>query len=165
MNFNICNPLIDEKIVEILTKKTCTLFEKEYKIKIDESMVDIQTLNDSKILYKINLLTMLSGEQDINLTFSFEKTLAKFLLDSFPYISYSQDEEEEMIFEIVGEFLNIVVGRLIAELKAFGINSFSTPTELFGNNKFILNKKIKACVVKLTTKYGAMMIIISMKKD
>ena len=165
MDYSLCGAVMDEGVLDSITERTIRLLEQEFSIKTNDVEVFIENLEASKSLYDITLASSISGGVNINLIFSFEKKLSKFILDSFPYVKYEPEDELEMIFETAGEVLNIVIGNAMSDLKKFGSISFSTPMEFFGSKEFILNKKIKACIVRLITKHGSMFIIFSTKKE
>lgn len=141
--------------------KTQELFENEFSMEI----LNYEVLNISKSteVNNINFVSSLSGALNANLIFSFEKSLAKKLLESFPYVEYTAEMEEEMIIETVAEFLNIVIGNAIKNITSHTSLAFSPPLALSGDSKFFCSKSFDVCKVVLKLKEGDLLIIFSTK--
>lgn len=159
LEFDNCEGCKNIEIFKPFVVKSYELLKDELKIEVDT--VHIDRLEKSIDINKINFISTLTGDIESNVIFSLDRALAKAILDGFPYIKYSPQEEEEMLFEIVAEFLNIVIGNALKEFnnKLY----FSTPTEISGENKFICRKSFDVCRIRILSKEREMMIIFSTK--
>ena len=118
-NLSIARPFIS---------KTTELFENDFSMRVlnlevDPSSIELPT---SHITYACNLSGQINGQ----LIFSFEPKLAQKLLDSFPYVEYTPDVQEEMKRECVAEFLNIVIGNAMSNLPTNELLNFSVPLHI-----------------------------------
>lgn len=139
----------------------CELLKSEYKI--DVKNTEFNEINESITINDINFITALNGQIAANLIFSFSKDLAKSVLDNFSYIEYDENNFEELILEVVSEFLNIVVGRAMKYLDSKEMLFFSPPIELTGESKLFHGNDFNICKVDIDTADGLLSIIFSTK--
>lgn len=149
------------KIAKPFVQKTIELFESDFAMKVlsTEQIV----LETSTNVNNINFISNLTGQIDASLIFSFDKQVAKKLLDSFPYLEYTPDMEDEMIVETVAEFLNIVIGNAMKHLEPVPTLRFSPPIGMTGDTKVYYGKDMQVCKIKLSLEDGEMLIIFCTK--
>lgn len=163
IDFNNCEECKNIEIAKPFVTKTYELLQNEFALEVTNT--EIVTVTEAISINNINFASTLTGAIDANLLFSFQKSLAKKLLHQFPYLEYDEEMEDEMIVETVGEFLNIVIGNAMKDIKSNTRLTFSPPLGLSGESKLFSNKNFFVCKIKLTLKEGSMMIIFSTQKD
>lgn len=163
LNLSECQKCEDVALIEPFIIKTDYFLRSEYNIGVQT--IDVQQLKKNVTLDKINFLTTLSGAVNTNLIFSFEKSLAKTILDSYQFITYTEESFEELLFEVVAEFLNLIVGRAMKDLPTDERLKFSPPIEIIGDSKMFCNDGYNICKIDITTLQGNMIIIISTEKN
>jgi CheY-specific phosphatase CheX len=159
LNLEECNKCEDVSLIEPFVVKTNEYLQSEYNISIESIIV--QKVTKSTTIGKINFLTTLSNALNTNLIFSFDKTLAKAILDNIPFLEYDDETFEEMIFEVVSEFLNLVVGRAMKDLNTGKRLRFSPPLEITGDSKLFCHDSFNICKIEILTKQGNMTMIFS----
>ena len=163
LNLDECKKCEDVALIEPFIKKADHFLRSEYNISVQS--IDVEQMKNNVALSNINFLTALSGAVNTNLIFSFEKPLAKTILDSYQYITYTEETFEELLFEVVAEFLNLVVGRAMNDLPVQERLRFSPPIEIVGDSKLFCNNQYNICKIDITTLQGDMTIIVSTQKD
>ncbi len=137
----------------------CELLQKEYNITITD--INSYHINESTKINDINFVTTLAGSIQANLIFSFSRDLAKGVLDNFSFIEYDENNFEELLLEVVSEFLNIVVGRAMAHIDSNEILNFSPPIEFTGESKLFHLNSFDICKVDISTHHGILSMIFS----
>jgi CheY-specific phosphatase CheX len=127
--------------------------------------IEAEQLTKTVSIGNINFLTALSGALNTNLIFSFEKSLAKAILDGTEFIEYDEETFEELVFEVVSEFLNLIVGRAMKDMHTEQRLQFSPPIEILGDSKLFCNSSFNICKIDITTKQGSMTMIFSTQKE
>lgn len=162
IEFKNCIECPNIETAEPYISTTIKLFESEFSMKVNKA--EIVAVEQATEVNNINLISHLSGSLTANIVFSFEKSLAKKVLDSFPYLEYDETMEDEMIIETVGEFLNIVIGHAMRNVQAHSSLHFSPPIGLTGDSKIYCGKGMQVCRIKLILDDGEMLIIFSTPK-
>lgn len=137
----------------------CELLESEYNIKI--SNISFNSIGESITINDINFITTLNGAMSANLIFSFSKELAKGVLDNFSFIEYDESNFEELLMEVVSEYLNIIVGRAMKYLDSKQSLIFTPPIELSGESKLFHSNDFDICKVDIETNHNNLSIIFS----
>lgn len=163
LNLDECQKCEDVTLIEPFIIKADHFLRSEYNISVQS--IDVEQMKNNVALSNINFLTALSGAVNTNLIFSFEKPLAKTILDSYQYITYTEETFEELLFEVVAEFLNLVVGRAMNDLPTQERLHFSPPIEIVGDSKLFCNNQYNICKIDINTLQGDMTIIVSTQKD
>ena len=159
LNLSECQKCEDVSLIEPFVIKTDHFLQSEYDIKVES--IDVKQLQNSVAIGNINFLTTLSGAVNTNLIFSFEKSLAKTILDTIPFIEYDDETFEELLFEVVSEFLNLIVGRAMKDINTDERLRFSPPIEVLGDSKIFCNDDFNICKIDFITKTGNMTMIFS----
>jgi CheY-specific phosphatase CheX len=163
LDFVNCERCKNIEVIKPFVETTFKLLKEDFSI--TPTSVEIIRLEQSVDINNINFISTLTGAVDTNLIFSFDKGLAKNVLDNFPYIEYDDDTFEELILETVSEFLNFVIGRAMKDIKSPGGLRFTTPIALSGDNRYYLGKKFEVCEIKVSASSGSMIMIFATKKD
>jgi len=158
-----CQNCEDVSLIKPFVIKTDHFLKSEYNIDIQS--IHVEQLKNTVNIGNINFLTNLSGAVNTNLIFSFEKDLAKSILDSIPFVEYTQESFEELMFEVVSEFLNLVVGRAMKDIKTDERLRFSPPIEILGDSKLFCNSDFNICKIDFTTLQGNMTMLFSTQKE
>lgn len=163
LNLSECQKCEDVALIEPFIMKADHFLRSEYNIEVQS--IEVQQVKKNIALNNINFLTALSGAVNTNLVFSFEKNLAKTILDSYEFITYTDETFEELLFEVVAEFLNLVVGRAINDLPTQQRLNFSPPIEIVGDSKMFCNNEYNICKIDINTLQSNMTIIVSTQKN
>lgn len=163
LNLLECQKCEDVTLIEPFIITTDQFLQSEYNISVES--IKAKQLQKSVEIGTINFLTTLSGALNTNLIFSFEKNLAKTILDNIEFIEYNEDSFEELVFEVVSEFLNLVVGRAMKDLNSEQRLRFSPPIEILGDSKIFCNDSFNICKIDIQTLQGNMTMIFSTQKE
>lgn len=162
LNLQECQKCEDIKLIEPFIVKTNQFLKSEYNISVQS--IDIKQLKSNIEISDINFVTTLSGALNTNLIFSFDRSLSKTILDSIKFLTYTAENLEELLFEVVSEFLNLIVGRAMKDLPSNETLRFSPPIEIVGNSKLFCNNTYNICKTEFFTSKGCMSIIFSTEK-
>jgi CheY-specific phosphatase CheX len=154
-----CQNCEDVTLIKPFIVKTDQFLTSEYNISINS--IAVTQLTKSVSIGNINFLTSLSGGVNTNLIFSFERSLAKAILDAIDFIEYTDDTFDELLFELVSEFLNLVVGRAMKDLPTTKSLTFSPPLEISGDSRLFCGDDFNICKIDITTEQGNMSMIFS----
>lgn len=161
LDFVNCEECNNIEVIKPFVETTYGLLKNDFSITADN--VEIIRLHESISINNINFISTLTGAVDTNLIFSFDKDLAKNVLDNFPYIEYDDDSFEELLLETVSEFLNLVIGRAMKNITSQHRLRFTTPIALSGDNRYYLGRNFDVCMIKVTAGSGSMIMIFSTK--
>jgi CheY-specific phosphatase CheX len=161
LNFVSCEECRNIEVIKPFVNTAYELLKNDFNISAED--VEVVKLSESVHINNINFITTLTGAIDTNLIFSFDKGLAKNVLDNFPFIEYDDETFDDLILETVSEFLNLVVGRAMKDIDTTTRLRFTTPIALSGDNRYYLGKNFDVCMIKMMAPSGSLVMIFSTK--